>query len=38
MLVQLDGSHHRWLGSEGPLFTILIAVDDAKGGVVNALF
>ncbi len=38
MLVQLDGSHHRWLGDDGPQSTLLIAVDDAAGGVVNALF
>ncbi len=38
MLVQLDGSHHRWLGEDGPQFTILIAVDDATSCVVNALF
>ena len=38
MLVQLDGSYHRWLGDDGPQFTLLIAVDDATGAVVNALF
>ena len=38
MLVQLDGSYHRWLGENGPQFTILFAVDDATGCVVNALF
>ncbi len=38
MLVQLDGSYHRWLGDDGPRFTLLIAVDDATGAVVNALF
>ena len=38
MLVQLDGSYHRWLGEDGPQFTILIAVDDATSCVVNALF
>ena len=40
MLIQtLDGSYHRWLGPEdGPQFTILFAVDDATGCVVNALF
>ena len=38
MLVQLDGSYHRWLGDDGPQFTILFAVDDATGCVVNALF
>ena len=38
MLVQLDGSYHRWLGDDASQFTLLIAVDDATGGVVNALF
>ena len=38
MLVQLDGSYHRWLGEDGPQFTILFAVDDATGCVAGALF
>ncbi len=38
MLIQLDGGYHRWLGKDGPQFTILFAVDDATGCVVNALF
>ena len=38
MLIQIDGSHHRWLGEDGPQFTLLLAVDDATGCVVNALF
>ena len=38
MLIPLDGSYHRWLGDDGPQFTILLAVDDATGCVVNALF
>ena len=38
MLIQLDGRFHRWLGDDGPQFTLLIAVDDATGCVVNALF
>ena len=38
MLVQIDGSFHRWLGEDGPQFTLLLAVDDATGCVVNALF
>ena len=38
MLIQLDGSHHPWLGDQAPPFTLLIAVDDATGAVVNALF
>ena len=31
MLVQMDGSHHPWLGDRVPPFTLLIAVDDATG-------
>ena len=38
MLIQTDGSHHRWLGKDGPQFTLSIAVDDATGCVVGALF
>ena len=38
MLIQIDGSYHRWLGKEGPQFTLLLAIDDATGTVVNALF
>ena len=38
MLIQIDGSHHQWLGSDGSQFTLLRAVDDATGIVVNALF
>ena len=38
MLIQVDGSYHRWLGEDGPQFTLLLAVDDATGVVVNVLF
>ena len=38
MLIQVDGSYHPWLGDQEPPFTLLIAVDDATGTVVNALF
>ena len=38
MLIQIDGSYHRWLGEDGPQFTLLLAVDDATGCVVSALF
>ena len=38
MLIQIDGSYHRWIGKDGPQFTLLLAVDDATGTVVNALF
>ena len=38
MLVQIDGSHHRWLGEGRPRFTLLLSVDDATGTVPAALF
>ena len=38
MLIQIDGSYHRWLGEDGPQFTLLLAVDDATDCIVNALF
>ena len=38
MLIQMDGSHHPWLEDQAPPFALLIAVDDATGAVVNALF
>lgn len=38
MLVQVDGSHHQWLGERGPWFTLLLSVDDATGKVPYALF
>ena len=38
MLIQMDGSHHPWLGDRLPPFTLLIAVDDASGTVADALF
>ena len=38
MLVQLDSSHHRWLGGDVPQFALLLAVDDATGSVVSARF
>ena len=38
MLVQIDGSFHRWLGDDGPQFTLLLAVDDATSAVVSAVF
>ena len=31
MLIQVDGSYHRWLGKDGPQFTLLLAIDDATG-------
>ena len=38
ILIQVDGSYHPWLGDQAPPFTLLIAVDDATGTVVDALF
>ncbi len=38
MLVQIDGSHHRWLGERGPWLTLFLAVDDATGTAPYALF
>ena len=38
MLIQIDGSYHRWLGGDGPQFMLLLAVDDATGRVASALF
>ena len=38
MLIQVDGSYHRWLGEDGSQFTLLLAVDDATGMVADALF
>jgi hypothetical protein len=38
MLVQIDGSHHRWLQERGSWLTLLLAVDDATGTVPYALF
>ena len=38
MLLQVDGSHLAWLEQRGPSFALLLAVDDATGSVVHALF
>lgn len=38
MLLQIDGSHHDWLGGRGPWLTLIGAVDDATGKVPWALF
>ena len=35
MLIQLDGSYHRWLADHSPPFTLLLAVDDATGSVID---
>jgi len=38
MLVQIDGSQHRWLGEAAPACTLLAAIDDATGAVEGAVF
>ena len=38
MLIQIDGSKHRWLGTERPVLTLLAGIDDATGLVVAACF
>ena len=38
MLLQIDGSHHRWLGEGGSRFALLLSVDDATGTVPAAIF
>ncbi|WP_236713090.1 ISNCY family transposase [Neomoorella mulderi] len=38
MLVQIDGSHHDWLEGRGPSLVLLLAVDDATGRILSALF
>ena len=38
MLIQVDGSHHPWLEERGDKFVLLLAVDDATGIVVQAIF
>jgi hypothetical protein len=38
MLLQADGSRHRWLGPDGPYLTLIGAIDDATGTVPWAVF
>lgn len=38
MLLQLDGSPHRWFGDRGPECSLLGAIDDATSKVVGAIF
>lgn len=38
MLLQLDGSRHRWLGPTRPELTLLGAIDDATGQLCAAVF
>ena len=36
-LVQMDGSHHRWFGPEGPEVCLMNMVDDAKGTTLSLI-
>jgi transposase len=38
MLVQIDGSSHRWFGRSHPRATLFAAIDDATGRVLDARF
>lgn len=38
MLLQADGSRHRWLGEDGPYLTLVAGIDAATGPVPYALF
>jgi len=38
MLLQADGSRHRWFGPDRPMATLVGAIDDATGMVPAALF
>jgi transposase len=38
MLLQIDGSHHKWLEDRGPKLCLITAIDDATGEVPFALF
>jgi len=38
MLVQIDGSPHRWFGPRAAKQTLLAAIDDATGKVLGAVF
>ncbi len=38
LLVQIDGSHHDWLEGRGPKLVLLLAIDDATGQILSALF
>lgn len=37
-LVLWDGSPHRWLGEEGPKWTLVVAMDDATGALLHGVF
>jgi len=38
MMLQIDGSHHHWLGESGPEFVLIAAIDDATKAIVYAHF
>jgi transposase len=38
VLLQVDGSPHHWFGPDQPACSLLVAIDDATGKVVAALF
>ena len=38
MLLQVDGSRHRWLGPDRPWLTLIAGIDDATGDVPWAVF
>ena len=38
MLIQIDGSQHRWLGDDHPQLALHLAVDDATGKALAARF
>ena len=37
-LIQIDGSHHHWFEGRGPKSSLLLAIDDATGKIMNAHF
>jgi len=38
MLLQVDGSRHRWLGADGPWLTLIAGIDDATNDIPWAVF
>ena len=38
IMLQVDGSPHHWFGPDRPACTLLVAIDDATGKVVAAVF
>ena len=38
MLLQVDGSRHRWLGPDGPWLTLVAGIDDATSDLPGAVF